>query len=341
MKRLLTGMTAAALLVACAPSGQNSDSDSGSTGSAGAGPKETVSFTLNWVPYGEHAPFYYGIKQGYYADEGIDLQIEPGSGSGNTIKAVAQGNTMFGWADTPPLLNGIATGMAVKSVGVFLQKGPASIEFLSDKNIKSIKDLKGKKIGGTPGDAMYATFPALLAANDMQPSDVTVVNMDAANKIAQLAAGQVDAIMGFFHDQGPTIEARTGKKVDHLLFADSGLNMLGTGIVVSDETMSSKKDIVGKFVRATQKSWAEAVKNPEDAAKAMVGMAENEPPQEVLVKQLKQAEPLLQLNTAGEPGVNTEKQWSDTIDLMSRYAGLKEPGDPAKYWDGSFAKDGS
>jgi NitT/TauT family transport system substrate-binding protein len=341
MKRLLTGIAAAALLVGCAPSGQNNDADTGSDNKA-SGPKETVTFTLNWVPYGEHAPFYYGIQKGFYADEGIDLKIEPGSGSGTTIKSVAQGQTMFGWADTPPLLNGIASGMTVKSVGVFLQKGPASIEFLSDKNIKSIQDLKGKRIGGTPGDAMYATFPALLAANDMQPTDVTVVNMDAANKIAQLAAGQVDAIMGFFHDQGPTIEARTGKTVDHLLFADSGLNMLGTGIVVSDETLSGKKDLVGKFVRATQKSWAEAVKNPEDAAKAMADLAENEPPMEVLVKQLKLAEPLLQLNTAGEPGVNIEKQWGDTIDLMSQYANLKEPGEPSKYWNGSFAKgDGS
>ncbi|TDV52252.1 ABC transporter substrate-binding protein [Actinophytocola oryzae] len=340
MKRLLTGLTAAALLVACAPSGQ--DNDGAGSGSADNGPKETVTFTLNWVPYGEHAPFYYGVQKGFYADEGIDLKIEPGSGSGTTIKSVAQGQTMFGWADTPPLLNAITTGMPVKSVGVFLQKGPASIEFLSDKNIKSIQDLKGKTVGGTPGDAMYATFPALLAANDMQPTDVTVVNMDAANKIAQLAEGQVDAIMGFFHDQGPTIEARTGKKVDHLLFADSGLNMLGTGIVVSDETMSSQKDLVGKFVRATQKSWAEAVKHPEDAAKAMAELAENEPPLEVLVKQLKLAEPLLQLNTAGEPGVNIDMQWSDTIELMSKYSSLKEPGEPSKYWDGSFAKgDGS
>jgi NitT/TauT family transport system substrate-binding protein len=338
MKRLLTGIAAAALLVACAPSGQNNDSDSGAAENTASGPKETVTFTLNWVPYGEHAPFYYGIQKGYYADEGIDLKIEPGSGSGTTIKSVAQGQTMFGWADTPPLLNGIASGMTVKSVGVFLQKGPASIEFLSDKNIKSVKDLKGKTVGGTPGDAMYATFPALLAANDMQPSDVTVVNMDAANKIAQLAAGQVDAIMGFFHDQAPTIEARTGKKVDHLLFADSGLNMLGTGIVVSDETLSGKKDLVGKFVRATQKSWAEAVKHPEDAAKAMADMAENEPPMEVLVKQLKLATPLLQLDSAGEPGVNTDDQWTDTIDIMAKNANLKDPGEPSKYWDGSLAK---
>ena len=74
---------------------------------------------------------------------------------------MAQEQTDFGWADTPPLLKGINTGMKVKSVGVFLQKGPASIEFLADKGITTPADLKGKTVGGTPGDAMYATFPAL------------------------------------------------------------------------------------------------------------------------------------------------------------------------------------
>jgi NitT/TauT family transport system substrate-binding protein len=331
MKRLIAGLAAATLLLgACAP-GTSSDDD------AAGGGGDKVTLTLNWVPYGEHAPFYYGVEQGFYEDEGIDLEIKPGNGSATVIKQVAQDQTTFGWADTPPLLKGISSGMPVKSVGVFLQKGPASLEFLADQNISSIKDLKGKTVGGTPGDAMYATFPALLKANGMAESDVKVVNMDAASKIAQLAEGQVDAIMGFFHDQGPTIEAKTGKKVEYLLFADSGLNMLGTGIVVNDKTLSEKKDMVTRFVRATQKSWAEAGKDIPAAAKAMAGMAENEPPEDVLVKQLTLAQPLLQLDTADMPGVNTDEQWTDTIGLMKQYADLADAGEPATYWDGSHA----
>jgi NitT/TauT family transport system substrate-binding protein len=337
-KRVLIGLAATTLaLAACAPN--NDDNNNAGDAPADA---EKVTLTLNWVPYGEHAPFYYGLEKGFYADEGIDLEIKPGNGSGTTIQAVAQNQTDFGWADTPPLLKGISSGMPVKSVGVFLQKGPASIEFLSDQNISTPQDLKGKTVGGTPGDAMYATFPAWLAANGMAPTDVQVVNMDPANKIAQLAEGQVDAIMGFFHDQGPTIEARTGKEVDYLLFADSGLNMLGTGIVANNETLSGNPELVAKFVRATQKSWAEAVKDIPGAAKAMMDLAENEPPEEVLVQQLELAEPLLQLDTAGQPGANTEEQWQGTIDLMSQYAALEDAGDPAAYWDGAHAKgDGS
>ena len=331
MRRLVLTATVLLALGTIAACGGTDDG-----GPAAPGEKKKVTLTLNWVPYGEHAPFYYGKQKGFYDAEGIDLEIRPGGGSGKTIQLVAQSQTTFGWADTPPLLKGIATGMKVKSVGVFLQKGPSSVQFLSDKNITRPADLKGKSVGGTPGDALYATFPAWLKANGLAQSDVRVVNLDAAGKIAALAEGRVDAIMGFFHDQAPTIENTTGKKVNYLLYADSGMNMLGTGIVVNEATLDKDPEMVKAFVRATQKSWTEAAKDVAGAADAMAAMAEQEPPKEVLVKQLTLAASLLD----GTPGVNTEAKWAETINLMAQYADLKDAGPPSRYWDGSFAGNG-
>jgi NitT/TauT family transport system substrate-binding protein len=68
----------------------------------------------------------------------------------------------------------------------------------------------------------------------------------------------------------------------------------------------------------------------------MVEMAENEPPQEVLTKQLTLCLPLLE----GTPGVNDETKWKQTIDLMTQYGDLKNAGAPATYWDGSLGKTG-
>jgi NitT/TauT family transport system substrate-binding protein len=333
MRRL--AFTAAALLLlgsaaACGGDEQATTADG----------RKKVTLTLNWVPYGEHAPFYYGLKKGYYQAEGIELEVKPGGGSGKTIQAVAQQQTDFGWADTPPLLKSITTGMKVKSVGVFLQKGPTSIEFLADKGITKPADLKGKTVGGTPGDAIYATFPAWLKANGLAESDVKVVNLDAAAKIAALAEGRVDAIQGFFHDQAPTIEAKTGKQVDYLLYADWGMNMLGTGVVVNDATLSEDPELVRAFVRATQKSWAEAAKDIPGATDAMAELAENEPAKEVLVKQLTLAVPLLDAAAGGAPGVNSDTKWTETIDLMTQYADLKDPGAPDKYWDSGYTGKG-
>ncbi len=335
MRRIAALVAASVLVLTTAACGGSAKP---TTGGGSAGPGSTkVTLTLNWVPYGEHAPFYYGLKKGIYAAEGIDLTIKAGTGSGTTIQQVDQKNTTYGWADTPVLLNSVAKGMKVKSLGVFLQKGPSSIESLADKNINSPADLKGKKIGGTPGDALYATFPAWLKANGLATTDVTIVNVDAAGKIAALSEGRVDAIMGFFHDQGPTIEAKTGKKVKYLLYADYGMNMLGTGIVANTEALAQNPDLARKFVRATQKAWQEAAKDIPGAVDAMAELAENEPAKEVLTKQLTLCLPLTQLDK-GTPGVNDESKWSETVDLMTKYGNLKDPGSPSKYWDNTYAK---
>ena len=84
---------------------------------------ELAILILNWLPYGEHVPFYYGLEQGYYAEEGINLIVQPGGGSGRTIQAVGSGQGDFGYADTPAVIRGIGEGIPVRSIGVESRAG--------------------------------------------------------------------------------------------------------------------------------------------------------------------------------------------------------------------------
>jgi NitT/TauT family transport system substrate-binding protein len=324
--RAILAIAAMAFVVGCG----------GDEGGAAAGEGGNVTLTLNWIPYGEHAPFYYGLQQGFYEDEGIKLTVRPGNGSSRTVEQVAAGQTTVGWADTPAMLLGASNGMPIKSIGAFMQKGPSSIEYFAEQGIESPEDLKGKTVAGTPGDAMYASFPGWLEANGLSQDDVKVVNVDPAGKLAALIEGKADAIMGFFHDQGPTIENQSGEQVDALMYSDWGMNLLGTGLVVNESTIESNPDLLRSFVRATRKSWEAAAENPEAAADAMVAMAEQEPPKEVLVKQLNLTLPLV-VGEGMEPGVNDEAAWRETIKLMTDHVELDGPAEPAEYWDASFA----
>ncbi|MBD8079390.1 ABC transporter substrate-binding protein [Cellulosimicrobium arenosum] len=321
---------------ACGQSGTDGGDSPGGQGAEGL---TEVTVTLNWVPYGEHAPFYYGVEQGIFEDEGIDLTIQPGNGSGNTVQQVAQQNTDFGWADTPPLANAITSGMPVRSVGVFLQTGPSSVEFFADQGITEPADLVGKTVGGTPGDAMYGTFPAWLEINGVDPADVTVVNVDAAGKIAALIEGKVDAIQGFYHDQAPTIENQTGEEVDALPFADFGMNLLGTGLVANESLIADDPDLVEAMVRATSRSFLEASENQEAAVTAMAEGAEQAPDESVMAAQLETTVDLLDLDNAPAPGVNTEQQWTDTLTFLADNTDFDGAVAPTDYWDASFGED--
>ena len=332
MSIAVAGVTVVAV-AACGQTGGASPTEENAEGLS------EVSVTLNWVPYGEHAPFYYGVEQGIFEEEGIDLTIQPGNGSGNTVQQVAQQNTEFGWADTPPLANGIGSGMPVRSVGVFLQTGPSSVEFFDDQGITEPADLVGKTVGGTPGDAMYSTFPAWLELNGVDPADVKVVNVDAAGKIAALIEGKVDAIQGFYHDQAPTIENQTDKEVSALPFSDFGMNLLGTGLVANQAMIESDPELVQAMVRATSKAFLAASEDQQAAVDAMAANAEQAPEESVLAAQLEATIGLLNLEEAPAPGVNTDEQWTDTLTFLTENTDFEGESTPDTYWDATFGAD--
>src|SRR5258707_11895899 len=125
-----------------------------SAGNAQAQPKDKVVLMLNWYLYSEHAPFFIGKERGYYEQEGIDLDIQEGRGSGVTVQAVAANTATFGYVDVPTMIKAAAKGAPVKCVGIALQLSPMSVMGFADKNIRTPKDIVGKTVAVTPGDSM-------------------------------------------------------------------------------------------------------------------------------------------------------------------------------------------
>ncbi|MGC9665919.1 ABC transporter substrate-binding protein [Planosporangium sp. 12N6] len=333
------GLVPALLLAATGCGG----SDSGKQSQDASGNKtDKVTLTLNWYPYGEHAPFYYGKKQGIFAKHGIDLTIQAGQGSQKTIQATAAGQTDFGWADTPALLGAVGQGMNVKSLGVFLQTTPSSVQFFSEKNITSPADLKGKTIASTAGDALSKTFPAFLKANGMNPGDVTLQNTDAAGKMAAVMSGKTDALLGFATDQGPTMQEKAGKQVSYLKFAEHGLSFYSNGLLASTDTIKNKKDLVKRMVEASSEAWAAAESDQAAAVDAMDGASQQLPSKKVLTEQFSETVKLLHTDaTKGKaPGVNTEADWNKTIAVFAEAGVIAKAESPATYWDASFAPKG-
>ena len=66
--------------------------------------QDAVTFRLNWYMGGLHVPFYYGKEKGFYKEEGIDLTINEGRGSANTVQVVAAGSDTFGLADSSSVI---------------------------------------------------------------------------------------------------------------------------------------------------------------------------------------------------------------------------------------------
>ena len=239
-------------------------------GAAQAQPKDKVVLMLNWFVYGEHAPFFLGKERGYFDAEGIDLQIQEGRGSAATIQAAAAGSVDVGYADVGVMMRAVARGTPVKSIGVLLQQTPAAVISPVDRNIKTPQDLIGKTIAITPGDALTPIFPLFLSKVGLKENQFKTVSGDAQTKMNAVVGRQADALLGFVTEQGARMPALVNQPVNILRFSDSGLTLVSLGMVVRNETIKNKAEVLRRYLRAATRSVEEAMKEPDAAIAAML-----------------------------------------------------------------------
>ena len=232
--------------------------------------KDKVILMLNWYTYSEHAPFYLGKEKGFFDAEGIDLDIQEGRGSGVTVQAVAAGTAQFGYVDVPTMIKAAAKGAPVVAVGVALQTSPMSVMGFADKNIKTPADIKGKIVAVTPGDSMSQIWPLFLKKTNLKDTDFTQVAGDAQTKLNAVINGQADLLLGYPMDQAIKLQDATKKTIYPIRFADYGVNLVSSGIIVNKDFLKKNPDLVKRFMRAATRSLEEAAKNPEAAVDAML-----------------------------------------------------------------------
>jgi len=297
------------------------------SGVAQAQPKDKLVLMLNWYLYSEHAPFFLGKERGFYDQEGIDLDIQEGRGSGVTVQAVAANTATFGYVDVPTMIKAAAKGAPVKSVGVALQLSPMSVMGFADKNIRTPKDIVGKTVAITPGDSMSQIWPLFLKKTGIKETDFKTVAGDAQTKLNAVMNGQADLLLGYVMDQAIKLQDATKKPVYPIRFADYGVNMISSGIVVNSDTLKSKPDMVKRFLRATTRALEESEKNPEAAVDAMLKANSKAGVRETLIVGLKQTTALYHTKETAKqrPLRVSMSDVNESLELLAQYGGL----DPA------------
>src|SRR5262249_5617396 len=152
-----------------------------------------VSLRLNWYLGGLHTPFYYGKERGLYTAEGIDLTINEGRGSANTVQVIAAGSDTFGLADSSSIILTASKGADVKSVMSLLNSTGFSVISLASTGIRTPKDLEGKKLALSPGDPMWQLFQAIASVNKLDTSKISMVQVDPAAKVVAVLEKRADA----------------------------------------------------------------------------------------------------------------------------------------------------
>src|SRR2546430_10739803 len=172
-------------------------------------------FRLNWTLYGEHAPFFLALDKGFYREEGLEVEIQEGSGSTTVSQLVANATSPVAYVDAATMMRGVGAGMPIKAVGVTLQQSPMAFIYRADAaRPTKISEIKGSRIAITAGDASLAIFTAFMGKLGMKVEDVQMITVaNPAAKEQAVRGKQADALLGYFIDQGPRMQLQTGVKM--------------------------------------------------------------------------------------------------------------------------------
>ncbi|WP_282170619.1 ABC transporter substrate-binding protein [Ruegeria atlantica] len=223
--------------------------------------EDKMTVLLDWFVNPDHGPIIVAQENGYFADEGLKIEIVPPADPSAPPRLVAAGQADLAVSYQPQLHLQIHEGLPLKRVGTLVATPLNCLLVLQDGPIKTLADLKGKKIGFSVAGVEEAVLGAMLNAHNVALDDIEMVNVNFSLS-PSLMTGQVDAVIGAFRNfelNQMDIEGVAGRC---FYIEEEGVPSYDELIYVANpDTMDADK--VARFLAATEKATQFIVNNPE------------------------------------------------------------------------------
>ncbi|MBB4144997.1 ABC transporter substrate-binding protein [Rhizobium rhizoryzae] len=224
---------------------------------------DKLNVLLEWFVNPDHAPLVVAQQKGYFADAGLEVKLIPPADPSAVPRLVSTGEADIGIHYQPNLYLDTAAGLPLVRFGTLVETPLNTVTVLANGPIKSLKDLRGKKIGFSVSGFEDAMLKRMLAGEGVQLSDVELVNVNFSLS-PSLIAGKVDATIGGFRNFELTqmrIEGHEGKA----FFPEEH------GVPVYDELVFvTRKQLVAdprlpRFLQAVEKAAVYLTNHPDEA----------------------------------------------------------------------------
>ncbi|KUJ78088.1 ABC transporter ATP-binding protein [Ruegeria marisrubri] len=223
--------------------------------------QDKMTVLLDWFVNPDHGPIIVAQENGYFAEQGLEVEIVPPADPSAPPRLVAAGQADLAVSYQPQLHLQIHEGLPLKRVGTLVATPLNCLLVLEDGPIKTLADLKGKKIGFSVAGVEEAILTAMLNAHGVSLDDIEMINVNFSLS-PSLMTGQVDAVIGAFRNfelNQMEIEGVAGRC---FYIEEEGVPPYDELIYVANpETMDADK--VARFLAATEKATQYIVNNPE------------------------------------------------------------------------------
>jgi len=215
-------------------------------------------FQAAWVNDAEFAGYFVGLDQGYFTEEGLDVTYFPGGPDVIPESTLISGKADLTLTTPETTIKAIVDqGAKFKIIGAQYQKNPIGIVSLAKNPILKPEDMVGKTIAVPPVNLL--SIEAVLIINNIDPKSVNFVPY--AYDPTPLIKGEIDGSSDFTTNVPYTI-GLAGEEAASFLLYDYGFTVYNDTVVVTEETLASRRaDLVG-FLRASRKGWTENLIDP-------------------------------------------------------------------------------
>ena len=229
-----------------------------------------ISLALDWYPNSNHAGIYYGIDNGYFEENDINVDVYTPSDPASILQTVASGRDEFGISYQPDLLLARSEGIPVVAVHSIVKTPLNSIMTLGDSGIDNPSKLKNKTIGYPGIPLNIGILSSILEEQDLTIDDVELVDV-GFDLVPALLSERVDAIIGAFWSHESILIELEGREVNILKFEEWGIPKYHELVLVtSEEYLKNNEEIVEKFVDAFSKGYEKSIENNDESMEALI-----------------------------------------------------------------------
>lgn len=296
--------------------------------------EEQLTVVLNWAPNAEHAPLFHARQQGWYAQAGIAVEIEPVLGSPVAIERAMRGAHTLAVADFVAWLRASAAGAEGAAVMALEHGSPYAFYFDRRARLAGPGDFAGRRLAAQPQDPMRTLWP-VLAARHVRPGTpssaasktaaVRWVDMGNAAKPEALARGEIDVALNPFLHNHLAYAAALSEQLDVAWWRDFGFEAYGLVLISGADLMRDAPALLRRFVAVTQRAWAQCRAAPTPCIDALIAAQPDlDRADSVALWQLAQPGPEATADAPGDAfdSARVERTWTD----VEAAFGVRAPG---------------
>ena len=219
---------------------------------------DPFTFQASWINDAEFAGYFLAADKGYYTDQGLDLTYLSGGPDVIPESTIIAGKADLTLTTPDTTIKAIVDqGAPFKIIGAQYQKNPIGIVSLAKNPINEPKDLIGKTLAVPPVNVI--SVEAMLKISGVDRNEVNIVPY--AYDPTPLIKGEIDASLDFTTNVPFTIE-QAGEKATSFLLYDYGYTTFNDTVVVTEETLKTKRKEIVAFLKASRMGWDENFKDP-------------------------------------------------------------------------------